>query len=258
MTLNRLSNSLFVLVLTAMSAAWWFLSISLWWFLLPVSIWIAFKVLGAIFIQWNFYFFSHTQARTNERMVALTFDDGPDEVHTPDLLKLLAEFEVPATFFVIGEKVKKNPNLLKAVHEQHHLIGNHSYSHARYFDFFNFSRMFNELIHTRELIYKILGIKTLIFRPPYGVTNPTLARVVRRLGFVSVGWSIRSLDTVKSLESTLEKLQRDTHPGGIVLLHDTTPHIVDLTRNYLSWLRENHYRVVPLNQLLNIQVYEYQ
>jgi peptidoglycan/xylan/chitin deacetylase (PgdA/CDA1 family) len=253
---NNIVNIFYLAILVLIIASWWFLEFSLWWIALPTILWISLKVLGSIFIQWNFYTYSHCRKKTEQKWVTLTFDDGPDEKNTPKLLDLLDEFQVKATFFVIGQKMIKHPDLIKMIHKKGHFLGNHSFSHAKFFDLFNYSRMFNELLMTREYIYKLTGIKTKLFRPPYGVTNPNLAKAIRRMGFYSIGWNVRSLDTIKTSDETIRKLKTETRPGSIVLLHDTTKDIVQITRLYLEWLQKNQYSVISLSQLLSINVYE--
>jgi len=116
--------------------------------------------------------------------------------------------------------------------------------------------MENELNRTTEIILQTTGKKPKLFRPPYGVTNPLLKKALKKTGLVSVGWSVRSLDTVKSTEQVLEKLKRETHPGAIILLHDTHEKIIPILTAFLPWLVQNGYRVVPLDDLLKIQAYE--
>ncbi len=255
-TQNQIVNSAYTVFAIIIIFGWWLFEISLWWIVLPTAVWTGLKVLGSIHIHWNFYMHSYCQKKTDQKVIALTFDDGPDEAILPELLSLLDEFRVKATFFVIGEKAKKHPNLIQQIHNNGHVIGNHTFSHDRFFDFFNFSRMFNELLLTREQIYKITGAKSLIFRPPYGVTNPNVAKTVQRLGFKSIGWSIRSFDTSLSPDKTIERLKKETHPGGIVLMHDNTTDIVRITQQYLEWLRMQQYSVISLSHLLSIEVYE--
>lgn len=253
---NKIANLLYTATLLLLIGGWAFWELSLWWMLLPTAVWLGLKIGGSIFIHWNYYLFSHCSKKTDQRKVALTFDDGPDEANTAKLLDLLDEYGVRATFFVIGKKAKQQPALVKMIHKRGHLLGNHSYEHGKFFDLYNVWRMRNELLVTHEHLYKITGIKTLLFRPPYGVTNPVLARSVKVLGYTSIGWSVRSFDTSRSSAQTMQRLTKKTHPGAIVLLHDTTPDIIQITRNYLEWLKNNQYSVVPLDQLLSIEAYE--
>jgi len=255
-TPNTIVNWFFILAWVVVAMLSQMDMMSGWWIGPLVILWLVVKGIGSFFIGLNFYFFSHCSAITNERIVALTFDDGPDDKLTRPLLDLLDEKGAKATFFVIGEKVLDYTHLLKEIHRRGHLIGNHSFSHARFFDFFNFTRMRFELVRTRELIYKNTGVKAQLFRPPYGVTNPVLGRAIRALQLVSIGWSVRSLDTTRSPEKALQRLIKKTHPGAIILLHDTTPDIVEMTKKYLDWLKSNDYRVVSLDQLLTIKAYE--
>ncbi|MCD4793433.1 MAG: polysaccharide deacetylase family protein [Bacteroidales bacterium] len=164
--------------------------------------------------------------------IHLTFDDGPDPNTTPKILKVLKKYNKKATFFCIGEKIEKHPEILKQIAEQGHEIGNHSYSHSYYFDFFRTSKVIKELDKTNKLIKKISGKDCIIFRPPFGVTNPNIAKAVKKLNLETIGWSIRSLDTVKDKKTVLKRLEK-AKPGNIVLFHDTKTNTVEILEEFL-------------------------
>ncbi|NOZ33981.1 MAG: polysaccharide deacetylase family protein [Chlorobi bacterium] len=161
--------------------------------------------------------------------IHLTFDDGPHPKITPEILKILKKNNQKATFFCIGKNLEQFPETAKQIINEGHTIGNHSYSHSWYFDFFRTSKVTKELLKTNTLIKKITGENCKIFRPPYGITNPNIARAVKKLNMKVWGWNIRSLDTVKDKNQVLKRLQK-AKPGDIVLFHDTklkTPEILD-------------------------------
>ena len=105
-------------------------------FLLLVT-WVVILVLGSIFIQWNFYFFSHSHGDRNSPEISITFDDGPDETITPKILSILEKNNIRAAFFCVGNKIEKYPEIFKSIVEKGHIIGNHSYSHSFWFDFYS-------------------------------------------------------------------------------------------------------------------------
>lgn len=207
---------------------------SAWWILLCLVVFIVVLVLGSINIQWNFYLkslnklpilnvkFDKGQLSINQRgnRVALTFDDGPAE-HTTAILDILKREKIPATFFLIGKNIKGNEAVLQRMKAEGHSIGNHSFDHGFHFDWQSAAKMQEEIEHTNQIIEEVTGNATNLFRPPYGVTNPNLAKAIYNSNMRSIGWSLRSKDTVaKSEAQLLRKILRRVKPGDIILLHD--------------------------------------
>ena len=126
--------------------------------------------------------------------VALTYDDGPHSKNTPELLGILENAK--ASFFLIGQNVGKYPELSHQIHQKGHLIGNHSYYHKNIFPFTFPKKMKEEIIKTQIEIKKITGGQNVYFRPPFGVTNPNIAKAVEILQLETIGWSIRTYDTM--------------------------------------------------------------
>lgn len=193
---------------------------------------------------------------TNQKKIAITFDDGPDSKITPQVLDILEKYNIKATFFCIGKHIEANKNLLKEIDKKGHNIGNHTWSHDRWFDLFATKKMHADIEKTNGLIFETIGKKTKLFRPPYGVTNPALKKALKKFNFNVIGWSIRSFDTVKSTENTLKKIQKELTTGDIILFHDNREHIVDILNSFLEYAKNENYEVVPLDELLNIKAYE--
>lgn len=211
----------------------------------------AFLVYASYSISAGIYLKSFCKGNTAEKAVALTFDDGPDPEHTPAILSVLKEFDAPATFFCIGGKCRMEPELLKAIHNAGHRIGNHSYTHRPLFPCYSKKEMTSELLRTSDVIEEITGEKTDLFRPPFGVTNPAIASVVRRSGYRSIGWSIRSFDTRNEPEEKiLKRIIRQIRPGAVILLHDRMPHTASILRKLLLYLKEQGYRVISIDKLI--------
>ena len=225
-----------------------------WWILLPVSLYAGFLVLGSISIGLNFYIGSHNRGDRKIRAIALTFDDGPEGDATGALMDLLKRYNAPATFFCIGRNVVKNKPLVSRMHAEGHLVGNHSFTHHRWFDLFAPGKMAAEIMATNREIERITGQAPLLFRPPYGVTNPSLAKALAMTGMTSVGWSLRSFDTIKDGERVLRKLKRKTRPGDVVLFHDRAVNL-HILEEYLKWLADKNMKVVSLTELLGIEAY---
>jgi peptidoglycan/xylan/chitin deacetylase (PgdA/CDA1 family) len=202
------------------------------------------------------YIKTYCKSETNEKKIAITFDDGPDSEITPEVLEILDEYNIKATFFCIGDQIEKNKELLKRMDSKGHLIGNHSFSHEFWFDLYPANKMHEDIKRTNGLIFETIGKKTKLFRPPYGITNPSLRRSIQDLDFNTIGWSIRSYDTVKHIKKTLFRLKTRLHPGAIILFHDNREQIIDILKDFLAFTKDNGYEIVPLDELLKIQAYE--
>ena len=189
-------------------------------------------------------------------MVALTFDDGPMPERTNNILNLLDKFNVKATFFCIGNRIKGNEGILKQIQEQGHLIGNHSYSHSNLFDLKNTQQMISDLQEGNKEIKRVIGKEPMFFRPPYGVTTPSLARASKKLGFEVIGWNVRSLDTsIKDKQQLVERVIPRIQPGSILLFHDTVENLEIALEEILNYLKQNNYKVVELDKLIQKKAY---
>lgn len=158
--------------------------------------------------------------RMRDEYVYLTFDDGPDSAVTPALLRLLAEFQIPVTFFVIGKKVEQHPGILAKIHAAGHAIGNHSFSHALMIWKSRLS-IEQELTQTDKVILKTTGKTATLFRPPHGRFGPNLLLSLRAANRKMVLWNLSTKDYRAT--TTADQIQSSLHaarPGQIVLLHD--------------------------------------
>jgi peptidoglycan-N-acetylglucosamine deacetylase len=211
---------------------------------------------GSYFVGSNFYFNVVCSAKTTEKEIAISFDDGPAREFTPHILEILKEENVPAAFFCIGKRIAQNESLLKMIHEAGHIIGNHSYSHATWFDLFSAEKMYQDLKAMDAAMLKAIGVKPKLFRPPYGVTNPNLKKAVMKGNYIPVGWSIRSLDTVITDERRLLlKVTKALKPGAVILFHDTCRAIPSILPAFIELAREEGYKFVRLDKLLKLEPY---
>lgn len=214
-------------------------------------------VRGSASVRASWYLRMRCRARRAERRVALTFDDGPDPQRTPAVLDLLARQGVRATFFVVGARAEAHPELVRRMATEGHVVGNHSYTHSWRFPLRSLGRTMEELRRTGEVLHRITGRQPRLFRPPFGVTNPTIARAVRRLGLDPVGWSIRSLDTMgQSPERVAARILRRLHPGAVILLHDRCAGSERLVGLLVEGLRSRGLEPVTLPELFDIEAYE--
>lgn len=214
-------------------------------------------VRGSASVRASWYLRMRCRARRAGRRVALTFDDGPDPQRTPAVLDLLARQGVRATFFVVGARAEAHPELVRRMVAEGHVVGNHSYTHSWRFPLRSLGRTVEELRRTGEVLHRITGRQPRLFRPPFGVTNPTIARAVRRLGLDPVGWSIRSLDTMgQSPERVAARILRRLHPGAVILLHDRCAGSERLIGLLVEGLRSRGLEPVTLPELFDIEAYE--
>lgn len=153
--------------------------------------------------------------------VALTFDDGPSPKDTPRLLDILRDKQVPATFFVIGERAERYPEIVRRAAEEGHLIGNHTWSHRPLFCFLTPSRLREEIEKGGNTIEKACGYRPRYFRSPVGLRHPLLAAYLRDTGLEYISWRIRTRDTWRlSAETLTHRILDHVSPGDIILMHD--------------------------------------
>lgn len=227
------------------------------WFVVIILVWLGINAFGSARISSNY----HVKAFCNnpletEKKIALTFDDGPS-IYTLEVLELLKKYNAKATFFFIGKNIETNPEILQKVIDDGHLVGNHSYSHSKFFDFYNAKEIIQELQKTDALLEKFTSRKINFFRPPYGVTTPSIRRALKITGHKTIGWNIRSLDGgTTDVELILNRIKKRVYPGGIVLLHDTGKHSVLVLEQFLQFLQQNNYEVVSVEELLKLNAYE--
>jgi len=158
--------------------------------------------------------------------VALTFDDGPHPVTTRRVLERLAGTRHRATFFVLGEKARRHPDVLAEIVRQGHALGVHGYFHDRLHAFRFPARVASEIERAQDAIEAATGLCPRGFRPPLGHTSPNTVCGARRAGVSLVGWSARGYDGLRgrSPASVVEHVARDLDAGSIVLLHDAAEH----------------------------------
>ena len=228
-----------------------------WWvFVTLLAVYSGILVWGSMDVRANFYMPVTCKVHTTDKVVALTFDDGPLPSYTPQVLDILQEHKVPAAFFCIGKNIEGQEKLLQRIDGEGHLIGNHSYSHHFWFDLFGAGRMLEELKATDAAVEKVTGKRPLFFRPPYGVTNPNLRNAVRRGAYFALGWNIRSLDTVaKEAEPLLRRITERLEPGSIILLHDSPAITVEILPALIANIHQQGYTIKRIDELLNVPAY---
>lgn len=247
----------FMMALTATIIICLTLDASVIWLTLPCFLFLGIISYGSSCIQSDFYTHAYCAGNTSEKIITLTFDDGPNSQYTSQVLELLAQYKAPATFFVIGKNIQGNENILKRIDEEGHIIGNHSYTHSYWLDFKSVRGFKKELNQTTEIVFQLLGKKMRLFRPPYGVITPSIVEASKLLNFFIIGWNIRSFDTTKdSVQIITQRIEKKIKPGAIVLLHDANDKIVQVLEHVLIFAKQNNYKIISLEQLLKIKAYE--
>ncbi|HEV2962329.1 MAG TPA: polysaccharide deacetylase family protein [Candidatus Angelobacter sp.] len=197
------------------------------------------------------------------RQMALTFDDGPNDPYTFELLDLLAKYEAKATFFVIGAYVCRRPDMVRAIHQAGHALGNHTFHHPNLI-FVSSGRLRQELDDCSKALDDAIGSRVSLFRPPFGGRRPAVLRAARSRRLTPVMWSVTSYDwSAQSAEMIVRKVNsqvdaRKDRQAEIILLHDgghrgfgaaDRSHTVNATRQLLEKYSEEGKKFVSISEL---------
>lgn len=194
------------------------------------------------------------QPSNNEKVIALTIDDGPWQNTTVQMLDILKENNVKVTFFWVGQALQEHPDLAKREVAEGHAIGNHTWHH--WYKRMDEATAHSEIERTADLMYKTTKVKTSLFRPPGGVLNNGLAAYAKSQKYAVVMWSQTSADTDPhaKYQVFVKNVLRDAKPGGIVLMHDgggDRQRTVQALPQIISGLKQQGYRFVTVPELLN-------
>ncbi len=189
--------------------------------------------------------------------VALTFDDGPDPVVTPQVLAILDQFGAKASFFVVGTRVEANPDLARQIAARGHSVENHTGHHALLFSLFHVAGIRREVMQLQTRVQEICGVAPRFFRPPAGFHSPLVCPLLAVLGLRLATWTRRGFDTRDaSAARVLARLQRNLGAGDILLLHDGnaarsgdgTPVVLRVLPELLRALQDRGLKAVTLPQ----------
>lgn len=214
---------------------------------------------GAIWPQSQVYGATITHGPRDTPLVALTFDDGPTDPPTTQVLNTLAHYGVKATFFLVGSNVEAYPETARRIAREGHSIGNHSYRHYRLDALTDF--YYRDVARAQQVLRAIIGVEPRLYRSPYGLHTPWQLAAVRRLGLQTVVWDVNAYDWVRTTSEVIiaRRVMAHVRPGSIILLHDgdhnrhsdrnptvqALPHIIEL-------LQDRGYRFVTVPELLSI------
>lgn len=190
---------------------------------------------------------------TSEKKLYLTFDAGFENGNTPAILDALKKHDVKATFFVVGTYIKDNPDLIKRIHEEGHLIGNHTYHHPDMSKIATKESFHKELKDVETEYKNVVGEEmTKFYRPPQGKYNESNLQMAKDLGYHTFFWSLAYVDWYEndhpSKEEAFQKLLGRIHPGAIVLLHSTSRTNAEILDELLTKWEEMGYRFASLEE----------
>lgn len=187
------------------------------------------------------------QADMRIKKVALTYDDGPDPVYSRQLLDILRQENVTAAFFLLGEKIQGQEEIVKQMYADGHIIGNHTYSHVD-LKTLSMQDAMAQLADTNEAIQGCIGESPEFFRPPFGNIRKEMDQ---RIPMVLVSWNIDPKDwECQDTGMIIDRVMKDVKENGIILMHDGYESTVEATRQIIPLLREKGYTIVPVEELL--------
>lgn len=198
----------------------------------------------------------------DRKAIALTFDDGPDDQWTPQILRVLRENHVRVTFMCVGERIQQTPNQFRQLIQQGHIIGNHSFDHPN-FTKITLTEAKTQIERTNDLIENIADIQPRFFRPPYGALNEEVIREVIELDMKILLWDVDSLDwSGITAEQTESNVLAHAQPGSIILMHcaggrgENLSNTVQALPKTIQTLRSEGYTFKTVPELLGVEAYE--
>jgi len=195
------------------------------------------------------------------RLLALTYDDGPNDPYTWRMMEVLERHGAKATFFLLGGFVQQKPEIARALVAAGHAIGSHTWDH-RNLIFASSAETRRQLQQTRQAILEATGVDTAIFRPPFGGRRPASLRVARQLGLQPVMWNVSCQDwKAKSADEIVTRAERQIRGGDVVLLHDGEYHRIGVDRSrsvaatdrILSRYKAEGYDFVTIPEMMETQ-----
>ena len=203
----------------------------------------------------------HLSSPPAGNMVALTFDDGPDGVYTGMVLDVLKAYDVPATFFLIGQNVQKYPEVVQRIVGEGHVIGNHTWSHPRLTEIAA-NEIADQIVKTEDMLEAVTNLRTRLMRPPYGAVNLDTLEQLIELDYSIINWSVDSVDwRDQDVDLILINTLPHVRDGAIMLFHTARGigHNPTATAyalpELIETLRKQGYNFVTVDKLLNIPPY---
>jgi len=199
------------------------------------------------------------EGNPKEKKVALTFDDGPDSVYTPQMLDVLKQHDVKATFFLLGNRSKLFPDMVKRIVAEGHIVGNHTMTHPNIIKL-NDQQVRDNIIQAEEVLAELTGYRTALFRSPYGSLDPQRIKIIEELGYKIIAWNVDSLDWKSLTAEQVEfNILEDAKEGSIILQHsaggeeENLSGSVEALGKVITTLKNEGYTFVTIPELLGLE-----
>lgn len=196
---------------------------------------------------------------TDEKVVALTFDDGPDARYTGQVLDILKDNQTKATFFVIGRMAERYPDVLKRIVKEGHSLGNHTWDHMNLTKVSE-DELINQLEKTSQFVHETTDYAIELVRPPYGSVNEQTASTIYKMGYDIINWSVDTRDWDGTSSSAIvSEVESETRPGAVILLHSAggrggnLDNTIKALPSIIESLQRNGYRFVTIPELLDVK-----
>lgn len=188
----------------------------------------------------------------DKKLLVLTFDDGPSK-YTTQLLEILKKENIKATFFVLGEKVEKNQDIIASQYEDGHIIGIHSYKHV-FFTKISDEEIREQISKTSDLITDVTNICPTYIRVPYGIINARVKNILKEYNLENILWTVDSLDwNYKNTQKTVSHVINTTHGNDIILMHDTYKTTIEAVEQIIKYYKDKGYVFVSINEFYKIK-----
>lgn len=197
---------------------------------------------------------SYSSVKTGQKILAMTFDDGPHPSLTPKLLDLLKERNIKCTFFLIGKQVKMYPDIVRRMIAEGHEIGNHTWTHCSLTSRSD-EQIRKELQQSADAVKEVAGVTPQLIRPPYGAINQRIKDMMfTEFGYSTIMWSVDPQDWRRpGVAAVTSRLVNGAHPGAIMLAHDIHPPTLTAMPAMFDQLIAKGYQFVTVSQLLNLE-----
>lgn len=219
-------------------------------------------ICGVIAIRAQFFGRVFIKAGKDTRLIALTFDDGPDPLMTPDIVALLGRYDLKATFFIIAAKALRCPDVVRQCFDQGHTIACHDLRHSNTSNFRRTKQLLKDISESRKIIHAIIGKEPLLYRPPMGLMNSHVLRALKKLGMYCVGWSRKANESGNRKINAIKKIHALAGPGAVVLLHDVLPmpeykeEILRQMEALFKSIHENKLNAIAVDELFKVIAYK--
>ena len=236
---------LFAILTLAIAFLGWQGAISWLWILAVLILGVSILSYGSATLQSNFFTPTFSKLKAQNELI-LTFDDGPHP-NTLAILEVLKKHQAPATFFCIGKQAQQHPDILKQIIAEGHFVGNHTQNHSNRWGWMTSPNVRLEIEEATKTLERLTGKTIHFFRPPFGVTNPRIGKVLQTQPLKIIGWDLRSLDTaIKDPAKLWQRIEPKLNNSSIILFHDTQEQTVEVLEKTLQYCKSHGIKIVSL------------